>query len=129
MAHDVRMRVAMQALSVAFSHPCQPTDAWLDAQPTALVWVTVKRHQMTSCTGAAWPHTVLTVDHTPTLPAQVYAFGTNGIVPPADEEGFMSFLRALPDPEIYNALLRAEPLTPSELGWAASMWVCVASCS
>lgn len=43
---------------------------------------------------------------------QVYAFGTNGIVPPADEEGFMNFLRALPDPEIYRAMQRAEPLTP-----------------
>ncbi|KAL4427925.1 hypothetical protein ABPG75_002014 [Micractinium tetrahymenae] len=43
---------------------------------------------------------------------QVYAFGTNGTTPPGDEQDFMAFLRGLPDPQIYEAMKRAEPLTP-----------------
>lgn len=45
---------------------------------------------------------------------QVYAFGTNGTTPPADEEGFLEFLRALPDRQLYEAMKRAEPVTPCE---------------
>lgn len=45
---------------------------------------------------------------------QVYAFGTNGTTPPADEEGFLEFLRALPDRQVYEAMKRAEPVTPCE---------------
>ncbi|KAL4433620.1 hypothetical protein ABPG75_000061 [Micractinium tetrahymenae] len=43
---------------------------------------------------------------------QVNAFGSHDTVPPADKEGFMAFLRELPDQEIYEAMLKAELVTP-----------------
>jgi 2-polyprenyl-6-methoxyphenol hydroxylase-like FAD-dependent oxidoreductase len=36
--------------------------------------------------------------------------GLNGDHPPTDEEGFMAFAKSLPVPEIYNTIVKAEPL-------------------
>jgi 2-polyprenyl-6-methoxyphenol hydroxylase-like FAD-dependent oxidoreductase len=38
--------------------------------------------------------------------------GMHGDHPPADERGFLEYARSLPEPDIYDALKHAEPLTP-----------------
>jgi 2-polyprenyl-6-methoxyphenol hydroxylase-like FAD-dependent oxidoreductase len=37
--------------------------------------------------------------------------GTNGDHPPLDEQGFLAFARSLPAPDVYNLLLKLEPLS------------------
>lgn len=38
--------------------------------------------------------------------------GTAGCYPPTDEDGFLEFARQLPDPILYEAIARAEPVSP-----------------
>jgi 2-polyprenyl-6-methoxyphenol hydroxylase-like FAD-dependent oxidoreductase len=42
----------------------------------------------------------------------VSLLGGDGHYPPTDEAGFLAFARGLRDPALYNAIARAEPLTP-----------------
>lgn len=38
--------------------------------------------------------------------------GIGGVIPPHDDDGFLDFARALPQPAIYELIKHAEPLTP-----------------
>ena len=43
--------------------------------------------------------------------------------PPADEEGFLDFARSLPQPDVYNIIKDAEPLTPiATYKYSANRW-------
>ena len=38
--------------------------------------------------------------------------GVHGVQPPSDEAGYLEFARSLPVPDVYQAIVAAEPLTP-----------------